>query len=788
MSVEAFIERWSNDSIRESSNSQPFLIQLCGILGVAAPDEERAGDLDYCFERRVRYAHDDEGAHSGRIDCYKRGCFVLEAKRSGARVPGDGGPQAQVEGLMRKAMRQAEAYAKGLDEWPPFLIVVDVGRAIELWADFARQGKGYTPFPDRARQRITLDQLLDPDVRKMLASVWTEPMRLDPAAHRAEVTTDIAARLGRLVRSIGSRGPGADDPVAQNAYVAKTARYVMQCIFAMFADSVGLIEGRAFAALLQDYRGDARNFHRAAEDLFQRMNTGGYCTAVHQELRRFNGGLFTDIATIPINEEELEALIDAAKRDWASVEPAIFGSLLEGALDPRQRSELGAHYTPRAFVERLVGPTIMEPLRAEWEAVEAIAMGRHQQGKAREAQALARDFHRKLCGLRVLDPACGTGNFLYVAMRMLKDLEDVVLGALVEFGDPQGLLELSSHSVSPENFIGIEKNRYAASIARMVLWIGHLQWHFRTFGDTKPTEPILKDEGAIFEGDAILAWDVQIFDHEATQALADRDPDHETREVTRFVNPRPAQWPAADFIVGNPPFMGAKDMRRQLGDGYVDALWASRQGRFRSADLVTVWWDMAAEVLKQKNSRLRRFGFITTNSITQTFSRRVIERHLAGPDAIRLIYAVPDHPWIKGGDNASVRIAMSVAERGVADGAARAARVVSEHGLDIETPVVVMKETVGEIGPDLKPGHGVDVRPLKANAGLSSRGVQLMGSGFAVTPLRAAELAVQSDPALPSPVRPYRNGRDLAERPRGLMAIDLFGLSEGEARRGHPGF
>lgn len=327
----------------------------------------------------------------------------------------------------------------------------------------------------------------------------------------------------------------------------------------------------------------------------------------------------------------------------------------------------------------------------------------------------------------------------------------------------------------------------------MVLWIGHLQWHFRTFGDASPTEPILKDAGSIRLGDAILDWDRVELNHEATARRARLcatpglfEPD-DGREVLRYVNPRPATWPEADFIVGNPPFMGAKDMRRELGDGYVDAVWASRQGRFRSADLVTVWWDMAAEVLKRRGTRLRRFGFITTNSITQSFSRRVIESHLTGATPIRLTFAIPDHPWVAGGGSAAVRIAMTVAERGAASGDACLAHVVSESGLANGAAVIELAERIGDIGADLRMAHA-EVGPLRANSGLCSRGVQLMGAGFAVTPERAAALSEQSAPGLPSPARPYRHGRDLADRPRGLLAIDFFGLTEVEARRGYPGF
>ena len=826
MNADDFIRRWSEAPISERAHYQTFIGQLCRLIGVAAPDDERTGDLDYCFERPVKFLHEDGGSHPGYIDCYRRGAFVLEAKQSGKRGAGGaldpqpqlalfGGrgrkasspPSSALETLMRNAKRQAENYAKALDEWPPFIVVVDVGRAIELWSDFGRQGKAYVPFPDRARYRIEMTHLRDEAVRDRLRRVWTDPLSLDPAARVAEVTTDIAGRLAWLVRSIGGRVPlGADgrpDPVAKAARANQTALFVMQCIFAMFSDSVGLIEDKGFRRFLESYRGHADQFHLGAGDFFHRMDEGGHCSAIRQTLRRFNGGLFRHAAALSITEDELEALIAAAQRDWASVEPAIFGALLEQALAPDERAELGAHYTPRAYVERLVEPTLMEPLRADWEAAEASAIGLFMAGDHKGARRMVRDFHRDLCRIRVLDPACGTGNFLYVAMGMMKELEGEVLAVLAEMGEAQGTLALDGHTVSPEQFWGLEKNAYAAWIAEMVMWIGYLQWHFRVYGDAKPSEPILRNFERIRQTDALLSWSREELVRDAVgrpitrarpsprQGRKDGDapvlfPVAEEREVVRLIDPHPTPWPDVHFIIGNPPFIGGKDLRRELGDGYVDALWQVRQGRFRSADLVTAWWDRAADILTAKGSSLRRFGFITTNSITQTFSRRVLEHHLKGAPPMRLVLAIPDHPWIKGGDRAAVRIAMTVAERGEPDGQGRLLTVVSETGLHTDAPEIAFSVERGAISADLSVSAPVsDAAPLKANAALAMRGVQLMGAGFIVAPDRAAALLSASEPEAASPIRAYRNGRDLADRPRGMNVIDLFGW-EAEVRRRHP--
>lgn len=818
MDVDGFIRVWSAAGLSERSLYQGFINQLCRLIEVPEPYAAQADDPDYCFKRRVQFVHDDGSDHPGYIDCYRQGCFVLEAKQSRKRMSGgDLDPQPQIDllrgrrsrpsgptpsaidRLLRSAKRQAENYAKALPEWPPFLVVVDVGRSIELWADFARQGKAYVPFPDRARYRIGLEDLRDPEVRDRLRRVWTDPMSLDPSTRVAVVTTDIATRLAWLVRSIGSRAPtrpdGRLDPVDRAAWANKTAMFVMQCIFAMFADSVGLIEDRGFRTLLESYRGKAHQFHKAAGEFFRQMDRGGHCSAIRQDIRRFNGGLFREAAALPIDEAELEALIAAAQRDWASVEPAIFGALLEQALDPDLRAELGAHYTPRAWVEMLVEPTVLEVLRADWQGVEAAAIAQYEAGDARAARRLISQFHRELCRVRVLDPACGTGNFLYVTMGMMKELEGEVLSALADMGEVQAALDLDGHTVSPAQFYGLEKNAYAAWIAEMVMWIGYLQWHFRLFGDAKPSEPILRSYGRIQHVDALMRWtrNELVRDAAGRPTLRWRPmrrdktpftPQDDTREIERIVDPRSTPWPDVHFIVGNPPFMGAKDMRRNLGDGYVDALWLLNEGRFRSADMVTLWWRRAADILTRPGSTLRRFGFITTNSVTQTFSRRAIEHHLSGTPPMRLIFAVPDHPWARGHGAADVRVAMTVAERGEPDGGARLVTV------DCEIPGEALRyaERSGVISAALAIGDSDSaLHPLAANAGLCSPGVKLHGSGFIVTGEQAAALDAQSDPSVASPIRPYRNGRDLAGRSRDVKVIDLYGWDETEARRLVPG-
>jgi hypothetical protein len=201
------------------------------------------------------------------------------------------------------------------------------------------------------------------------------------------------------------------------------------------------------------------------------------------------------------------------------VEPAIFGTLLERAQDPAERHALGAHYTPRAYVERLVLPTVVEPLRADWSDAQAAALllaneanaleGSKRDDKLADARAEIRRFHHRRCTVRVLDPACGSGNFLCVTLEHLKRLEAEVLVQAEALGDVRAKLGLEGETVTLQQLRGIEINERAAALAELVLWIGWLQWRIRSFGSTSLAEPVIHDYGNIEHRDAVLAWDGQ---------------------------------------------------------------------------------------------------------------------------------------------------------------------------------------------------------------------------------------------------------------------------------------
>ncbi|MCA3726706.1 MAG: class I SAM-dependent DNA methyltransferase, partial [Phenylobacterium sp.] len=594
----------------------------------------------------------------------------------------------------------------------------------------------------------------------------------DPTKQSARVTREIAARLAAVSKRLEDNGANAEH----------VAHFLMRCLFTMFAEDTDLLPRGSFRQLLEKSVADPRHFPHRLKQLWRDMDTGAEFSAIiDARVRHFNGGLFSDTMVFELGQEEIGELLAAASADWTQVDPAIFGALLEQALDKEERKRLGAHYTPRSYVQRLVDVTVMEPLRADWEAALTRAQAAKDAGKDADAVEIVRAFHHQLCTTRVLDPACGTGNFLYVTLELMKKLEGEVIQTLSALGERQASLAIAGESVDPHQFLGLELNPRAAAIAELVIWIGYLQWHYRNH-ESHPAEPILKAFKNINFGnhagyDAVLTWD--------GYPLPSVIEKHGKR-VETYPNPRRPDWPEAEFIVGNPPFIGGKDLRSRMEPGYAEALWAAHKDMNDSADFVMYWWDRAAEILGRKKSKTRRIGFVTTNSISQPFQRRVMERHLNAKAPISLTFAVPDHPWTKASkDSAAVRISMTVAQAGSREG--QLWEVVQESGLDTDEPSLAFKVIPGHINSDLS--AGVDVTKaaaLRANEGLCSPGVKLHGSGFIVTPDEAERLGLGRRPGLEQHVRPYRNGRDLTSRPRGVMVIDLFGLGEAEVRQSYP--
>ncbi len=825
MDVEPFIARWSVSGGAERANYGQFLSELCRVLEVPEPEPTKPSDDDnaYVFERSVYDPHDEGKPTVRRIDLYRRGCFVLEAKQG---VEKEAEAEAQVrqarskkaqgkkghgtrgtkgwDTFMQRARQQAENYVRLLPNGegrPPFVLVVDVGHVIEVYSEFSRTGGVYRPFPDARSHRITMDDLRKPEVRERLQAIWLDPLSLDPTLRMAEVTRQVASTLAQVSRSM----EGQPDAEGQPMTPERVSGFLMRIIFTMFAEDVGLIPDHKFRRALEGMKGRPEAFVPSVQDLWTAMAKGGYSIALREKIKHFNGGLFEDVEVLPVTAEQLALFAEAAERDWSEVEPSIFGTLVERALNPKERHKLGAHYTPRAYVERLVEQVVMKPLQADWQNVQIEVqnvLARAADDKAlAAARVKARGFVEEFVGqlqhTTVMDPACGTGNFLYVAMELMKRLEAEVVETLLALGGQAPLI-----GVSPEQFIGLELNPRAARVAELVLWIGYLQLYSREHGRTSPPEPILKAFHNIRQQDAVLAFDGRrpkldkegrpVTRWDGVSVIKSRTTGREVPDPNAVVqdevydNPRPVMWPRTDFIVGNPPFIGAGPTRFALGDGYTETLRKTYPEVPESADFVMFWWYKAAQLLLQQNTkgkRLRRFGYVTTNSLKQTFNRRVMERFLG--KGLSLAYAVPDHPWVDEADGAAVRIAMTVAKPGNNPGVLTT--VINEKVDGNSEYIIETVDATGVIHSDLT--VGVDVtkaKELKATTNVSNPGVKLHGAGFIVSREKVAELGLGKRPGLEQHIREYRNGRDLTNRPRDVLVIDLFGLSVDEVRDRFP--
>ncbi len=414
----------------------------------------------------------------------------------------------------------------------------------------------------------------------------------------------------------------------------RAAHFLMKLMFCMFAEDIKLLPPRLFSKVLSSARHDPKRLTDLLQRLFQAMSKGGDFGA--DVIPHFNGGLFADADVVELRPEEIKKLLLVNDYDWASVEPSIFGTLFERTLDPAKRSQIGAHYTSREDIRDLLEPVVMAPLRREWAEVQAkcdklwpkIQASSRAGGMRRAKETADRkkfdrlllDFVERLAHVSILDPACGSGNFLYVAINLLLDLNKEV----ITFAAKHGLSIFPQ--VRPTQLAGLEINPYAQQLAQVVIWIGYLQW-MHDNGFTPQSDPVLDPIESIRRMDAIL-------------------------DLSDAEHPAEPEWPEADFIVGNPPFLGNKRLRSELGAPYCEALWALYGNRIPAmSDLCCYWFEKASHAIQ--TNRSSRAGLLATTGITQVGSRHVLERIC---DTGRILFAVSDRDWIL--DGAAVRISM----------------------------------------------------------------------------------------------------------------------------------
>ncbi|MBE9218400.1 class I SAM-dependent DNA methyltransferase [Dolichospermum flos-aquae] len=799
--VEIFLQKWKGSQGNERANYQGFFLELCDALGVERPSPKGsiAGDR-YCFDKDIKIFNKD-GVTTNFADFYKEGHFLIEAKQGGnANKRGTAKRGTKTYDIaMEKAFYQAQSYTPFLPSKPPFLITCDIGSHLEIWMSFSGNYGGYG-----AREKIDLDQLLHEKVFNRFVAIFNDPQSLNPEKYRARVTREVADTLAKLARWLEQQG---HEP-------KEVANFLMRCIFTMFAEDVKLLPGEVFTkALKERWLVEPKTFKTQIERLWKVMNTGGEFN--FDEIPQFNGSFFAHATAFDLPKEQLEVLYEAANKDWTEVEPAIFGTLLERALDSKERKSLGAHYTPRSYVERLVRPVVIEPLRSEWLLVESevnrfLTLKETQQKPTKtqieKAEHEIRGFLEKLQQIRILDPACGSGNFLYVTLDLLKTLEQEVQTRLLDvLGEvTTNLLEefdprlAGRKQVNPSQFLGIEINPRAAAIAELVIWIGYLQWHFKRYGSTPPPEPILQDFHNVEHRDAVLDYDGKELDIDSkTGQVKTRwggkmikhpvtgedvpDPSDQV-PIYRYLNPRSAKWPNADYIVSNPPFIGNARMRDRLGDGYTETLRKVYPDVPDTVDFVMYWWHKAAQLAQ--DNKVEKFAFISTNTIQQVRQRKIIDFYLNHKNPIRLILAIPDHPWTDG--DAGVTAAMTGAESinsqkllhipKIGTLVSHEEGITPEHSAD---KINIQWKNVEKIFSNLQSGADVaGTKKLKANSKLACRGMEMRGSGFLLTQEQAEFFGYSKDNDNQlSVIKRFISGKDITDKNRGLFTIDLWGLS-----------
>jgi len=728
MTPQAFIAKWRDNPLTERAGAQAHFEDLCALLGVEPPRIEG----EYQYERGLIKK---SSASQGWADVWKRGCFAWEYKAPGKDLGA--------------ALKQLMTYALALDT-PPLLVVSDRKR-IEIHTHF-------TGTPSEVHE-IRLEDIGQRENLQTLRWLFESPERFKPIRPTYAVTEEAARRMGELAERINTRGHAPLD----------TAHFLIQCVFCMFAEDAKLLPEKLFETVLDKSNPDGAKAQSRLTELFSAMRQGGDFAL--ETIPYFNGGLFETIAVPPLTTADVVQLLDAARMGWGEIEPAILGTLFERGLNPDMRSQLGAHYTDPATILKLIRPVIEAPLLAEWNQVKAriaermpvyIKGGKGSQTALKDAQADFSAFIARLRAYRVLDPACGSGNFLYLALKTLKNLEH---RANLE-AESLGLHRELVIETSPANVLGIELNPYAAELARVTVWIGEIQWML-AHGYPVRRDPILQALDHIENRDAVL--EVKGEGLRAKGGVSE-----------------PA-WPEADAIVGNPPFLGDKKMRAELSDEYTRALRRQYDGRVPGgADFVTYWFEKARAQVEA--GKTQRVGLVATNSIRGGASRKVLERIVA---TAPIFEAWSDEEWVNNG--AAVRVSLVCFGHPPALPFDR----LTTQPEPVEGPLgasagsartaVLDGQPVSAIHADLTTGDGLNLtnaRRLEENAGTCFEGIKKYGS-FDIPGKLARRLLKQGGNPNGQPnsnvLRPWINATDVVRNPSDTWIIDFTGLSLDEA-------
>ena len=715
MSVDAFVEKWRQVSARETQASQSHFNDLCEVLGVPKPLDADHEGVDYAFEKAVRRP----GRAPGKADVWKRDCFGWEYK----------GKRKNLDA----AYQQLLGYREGLGN-PPLLIVSDMNR-IEIHTNFTNTEPRVIAFDLNDFRNNPFH------FSKILLDVFRDPEALHPNRDPRYITETAAAKFGEVAQALRDLD---HDP-------NQVARFLNRLIFCLFAESMQLFQNdtrmphRPLTVALQNLNRQPERARERFAALFEAMARRDVYDYGPFPIPWFNGGLFDESApqeTFPLTGDLVNILLETAELDWSRIDPAIFGTLFERGLDPNRRSQLGAHYTDPDNIMRVVEPVVVRPLRREFEALRAEleparrrveeSPAHYDSNGALEMDAPPPDspagrihaFHDRLANVRVLDPACGSGNFLYVAMRELKQIEQ----ELIVWADSAFRIKTLHRRVGPANMLGIDIDQFAVDLTRMSLWIGDIQWALQQGYQHLPS-PILSQIDQIECRDAILAEDAE-------------------------GNPIPAEWPAAEFIIGNPPFLGSNRMLGELPDGYARKLQAAWAGSITgTADLCVYWHEQAR--IRIADTGAKRAGLLATNSIRDSQNRHVLERIL---ESGNIFAAYGDEPWTVDGDT-SVRISIVMQD----DGA--------------ESAIHLNGNEVSGIGAKLTSGADVSrAAQLHENVGFAHQGGKKNGpfdiDANVAEAMLKAPLNVNGRPNS-DVIFPFLGARDLGQVSRGKFLIDF---------------
>lgn len=609
----SFIQKWKKTSLNERQAAQEHFLDLCALFDHPTPNGADPGGHFFAFEKGAGKS----GGGRGFADVWKKDYFAWEYKRKSANLD--------------DALLQLVRYAAALEN-PPLHVVCDMER-------FRIHTAWTNTVP--AVHEIRLEDLVDPAPLEILRNVFFAPEKLKPVKTRAIVTAEAADKFSTIALRLQGRGSAEE-----------IAHFVNQLVFCFFAQSVNLLPDNLFTKLLKRSLQRPEQAKVYLDRLFEAMQGGGEFDLT--EIAWFNGGLFDRRRALRLNEGDIGLLVAADSLDWGMIDPTIFGTLFERFLDPDKRAQIGAHYTDPDKIMKLVDPVVLRPLREEWDVCKQMIVNlldgrvkppmRQAQRRRMTAIEAAEEVHsgfgERLRNLRILDPACGSGNFLYLALQGVKDIEYRANLDCEMLG-----LHPRLSLVGPEVVRGIEINAMAAELARTTIWIGDIQWRLRN-GIHSKSIPILRTLDAIKTANALVVTQVEL-EKTGTEPvsldLAGPTIGNETSE---------AKWPKAEFIVGNPPFLGSKLLRQNLGDEIVETLFRTFDGRVsREADLVCYWFEKALAAIRA--GRSRRVGLVTTNSIRGGANRKVLD-HIGKQS--RIFEAWSDQPWIV--DGASVRVSL----------------------------------------------------------------------------------------------------------------------------------